>query len=211
MNCAYPLSIKDILQDLVNSAGISEAELARKINIPTATLNKLKTGRITDPRSSTLMTIANYFGLSIDQLLGHSPIEKSFSKSSMHVPLLENDQILSTDISQLNYANYNSWVSFDATNEFHNHKMFAINIEGDAMSPYFETNTAIIIDCDRPAKNQNFVLAYIAASSELLVRQILIDGNSKVLKPMNAMFNPILLNENDHVVGVVVHSIRKHL
>ena len=53
MQYAYQLSIKDILQELVSMAGISEAELARKIKIPTATFNKIKTGKMSGTRIIT--------------------------------------------------------------------------------------------------------------------------------------------------------------
>lgn len=208
MQYAYQLNIRDILQELVSSAGISEAELARKIKIPTATFNKIKTGKITDPRSSTLTTIANYFGLSVDQLLGNAPINHADKVALSYIPIVSINNIMETDTANLNYGNHQEWTSFAPDIKLAAHKMVAMKINGDAMLPFFDTNTLAIIDCDQKGESKQYVLAYIKSSNEVILRQLLCDGNSRVLKPLNSLFNSINLTAEDCILGVVVHSIR---
>jgi transcriptional regulator with XRE-family HTH domain len=210
MTTTYNPNISSILKMLLSNTSVSEAEIARRINIPTATLNKIKTGKITDPRSSTLITIAHYFGITVDQLLGNSPIEKTFSKNICFVPLLNDKQILKVDITTLNYSNHESWISFNANKEITNHKLFAVGNMGDAMWPYFDKDTIAIIDCQQKVGDKQYVLAHIKATCEILLRQILIDGNHKVLKPVNPAFSLVTLTEEDLIIGGVIHSIRKH-
>ena len=211
MSIANNLTLSDILGELIASAGISEAELARKIKIPTATLNKLKTGSIEDPRTSTLTIIAKYFGLTIEQLLGHAPIAKTFAKTYVHVPILDYKNIPNTDISTLNFANHHSWVSVNITNEIHKAKLFAIRTYGSAMAPYFDKNTIAIIDCEHPIDNQQYILAYIEKSKEIILRQILIDGDTKILKPTNSSFDSIKLTTHDTILGVVIYSMKEYV
>jgi len=208
MQYAYELSIKDILQDLVSKVGISEAELARKIKIPTATFNKIKTGKITDPRSSTLKIIADYFGLTVDQLLGYAPITSPIDSTTLHVPILSLDNIISTDVNQLTYANHKEWVSFNPQLKIANHKIVAIKTNGDAMLPFFDDNTLAIIDCEQVAQSKQYVLAYIKSNDQIVLRQLLCDSNFRVLKPLNSSFSPINLTDKDKILGVVIHSIR---
>lgn len=208
MQHPYTINIKDILQTLVDNAGMSEAELARKIKIPTATFNKIKTGKITDPRSSTLKTIANYFGLSVDQLLGYAPIISTEQATSLYVPILSIDKIIETNINELTYINHNSWVSFNSNVKLLGHKMVAFKVNGDAMLPLFDENTLAIIDCDQKGESRQYVLTHIKSSNDIVLRQLVCDGNFRVLKPLNPLFSSISLTEEDNILGVIINSIR---
>lgn len=211
MQHACELSIRDILQELVNKAGISEAELARKIKIPTATFNKIKTGKIIDPRSSTLTTIANYFGISVDQLLGYAPITSGTQSSLSYVPVLPIDKVMETNIDELTYASHSGWISFNPDIKISSHRLIAIKVSGDAMLPFFDNETLAIIDCEQEGESRQYVLAYIKSSNEVILRQLLCDGNFRVLKSLNSSFNSINLTKEDIILGVVVHSIRSFM
>ncbi len=211
MQYSYELNIRDILQDLVSQAGISEAELARKIKIPTATFNKIKTGKITDPRSSTLTTIANYFGLTVDQLLGYAPITSNVHSTLLYVPVLSINQVIETDVNKLTYSNHKDWISFNPDLKMANNQMMAIKVSGDAMLPFFDNDTVAVIDCEQRGESKQYVLAYIKARNEVILRQLLCDGNCKVLKPLNTSFSSINLTEEDKILGVVVHSLRSFM
>ena len=67
-------SVSNTLNFLLKREGMSEAALAKEVDIPRNTINRLAGGRTPDPRISTLETIANYFNVSLDQLIGKEPI-----------------------------------------------------------------------------------------------------------------------------------------
>lgn len=201
-------SIKNILQDLVNKSGISESELTRKIKIPTATFNKIKTGKINDPRSSTLKTIANYFSLSIDQLLGYAPITSIEQSTLLYVPILPIDKITKINVNELTYNNHKDWVSFYPNVQLLGHKIIAFKVNGDAMFPFFDNSTLAIIDCDQKGESMQYVLAHIESSKDFVLRQLVCDGKFRILKPFNPLFNSISLSEKDKILGVIINSIR---
>ncbi len=59
------------LNDLISRGGsLTPAELAKKLGIPTNKITRILNGDVTDPRASTLLQIANCFGININQLLG---------------------------------------------------------------------------------------------------------------------------------------------
>ena len=60
------LSISEILSNLLQINNITEYELANKINIPRQTINKIINKKTIDPKSSTLLKIAEFFNVSID-------------------------------------------------------------------------------------------------------------------------------------------------
>jgi SOS-response transcriptional repressor LexA len=203
-------SLSSILIELIEKFNISEAELARAIKLPRATINRIKSGKIIDPRSSTLTLISDYFKVSIDQLLGHAPI--SFNKyqelNIIRVPILEWSQLINIDMitkAQGENTLSKDWIYFECDNKKNSNSLFALQIEGDAMWPYFDDKSIIFIDTALVPQNRNFVVAYVASSDDIILRQLLIDGKSKILTPLNTLFPPINLSSDDKLIGVVAH------
>ncbi|MBP9742268.1 MAG: helix-turn-helix domain-containing protein [Burkholderiales bacterium] len=204
-------NLSSTLIELIEQFNITEAKLARAINVPRATINRITSGKIVDPRSSTLKLIADYFDISIDQLLGYAPLSFSYTKTAnniIQVPLLtwEQLQLLKGELTApLVNKNHLEWVYFDCKNNSRTTSMFALAIEGDAMWPYFDDKSIIIIDTELKAQNRSFVVAHIASTKEVILRQLLIDGKSKILNPLNSIFSSIRLDNADKIIGVVAH------
>jgi len=68
-------NLSEILSHLMSEANIKSAELARKTGIGQPVIYRLMTGVTENPQILTLKPIADYFGKSIDQLLGLAPLE----------------------------------------------------------------------------------------------------------------------------------------
>lgn len=206
----YPQKLSEVLTALIQEHKINESELARRINLPRATINRITSGKIIDPKSSTLTLIANYFNISIDQLLGYEKINFSHTlrlTNRIQVPLLELNQLI--DIykrtKQLNFdlLLYKETITFEYDAD--HKKLFALKIYGDAMWPYFDNNSTIIIDPTIQPQNRSFVITYIAKTDEIILRQLLIDVKSRVLTPINPAFKSLVLEIKDIIIGVVIH------
>ncbi len=64
------MSFGDTLRDLLNSYGITQKQLAMKLNIAPSTLgNYIQNSR--EPDFETLKALADYFKVSVDYLIGH--------------------------------------------------------------------------------------------------------------------------------------------
>src|SRR3990167_2192945 len=143
------LEISSILNYLIKRLRISEAGLARKINVPRATINRLVSGRTPDPRASTLNAIAAYFNVTVDQLLGTQPLFLDENKSivaSSHtlIPIIEWKEAKNWEkiITQLKPDGHFDWIMIDPSID---HGKFAIRINSESMWPQFQTNTVLII------------------------------------------------------------------
>lgn len=53
--------------------GMSQAELARRINVTANGMNRIECGDTPDPRASRIKAIADVLGVSTDVLLGRKP------------------------------------------------------------------------------------------------------------------------------------------
>lgn len=75
-------NLSSILKGFIKEANISEYRLAKDIKMPYHTLHQLITSETICPKVNTLKPIANYFGISIEQLIGDVPIDRYDSTRS---------------------------------------------------------------------------------------------------------------------------------
>jgi transcriptional regulator with XRE-family HTH domain len=79
-------NLSTVLGRLVAEKGISSAELARKTGVSQPVVHRLIAGETENPQILSLKPLADYFGISLDQLLGYAPLNapKSFDNALMH-------------------------------------------------------------------------------------------------------------------------------
>lgn len=79
-------NLSAILSHLMSEKGIKSAELARKTGVGQPVVYRLMTGATENPQVLTLKPIADFFGVSLDQLLGLSPLtdKKPLDNISLH-------------------------------------------------------------------------------------------------------------------------------
>lgn len=198
------LTIGDILQELLHRNRLTESELARKIKVPRATINRLVSGRTPDPRISTLEAIAAYFEISVDQLLGKQALEADQQHQTQsatkitQIPILDINQTLDWE-QQTKNPNQSNTISSQTG-------QFAVKVTGEAMWPQFSEGTLLIIDTKKEPKNRDFVLVYIRNDDVVLFRKLLSDSSLRYVEAINKQFPTINLNSRDLIVGVVVES-----
>ncbi len=96
-----------------------------------------------------------------------------------------------------------NWVSINLSPE---EEKFALYIKGEAMVPLFQEGTLLIIDPRKTPKNRDFIIVTINSTNEILCRQLIIDGQYQLLKPVNALFPAITLENEDKVIGVIIEA-----
>lgn len=153
--------------------------------------------------------IAEYFDVTIDQLLGKqmaSPTVSSPSQSTLHtsIPIISTSKVQHWRESTLDSAKDPSidWLLTEIEME----EMLAVRVEGDAMWPQFQEGSLLIIDPEKSPSNRDFVLVHLKETDDVVFRQLSSDGNIKILKPINEIFPTIQLEESDKFLGVVVQT-----
>lgn len=63
-------SVSTTVRKLMEHFKMSEADLCRGVSLPQTTINRLLTGQTCDPRISTLTILAQFFNVSLDQIIG---------------------------------------------------------------------------------------------------------------------------------------------
>jgi transcriptional regulator with XRE-family HTH domain len=202
--------ISSILMHLLEEQQISESELGRKTNIPRATINRITSGRTPDPRASTLQAIAEYFKVSVDQLMGRQPLFRATRNQRAinayaSLPIIEWDEVAdwSATLKKIKPKNHLNWVLSDPNIA---QGKFGTTLKSEAMWPQFQEDSILIVQPDQKPKDGDFVLAMISKTKEVLFREISIDGRYKFLKPLNAIYPTIEMKRSDKIIGIVIQS-----
>lgn len=203
-----------IFSDTLNTlmGEMSESALAREVNVPKATINRLLSGRTPDPRASTLAPIAQYFGVSIDQLLGlealpeNLPLRTNKEEASViiKIPMIEMDSL--TTQNNTDYATKDNYEIIKKPNSNINEQCYLTKVNSSAMRPKFIEGAFIVVNPLLEPENNDFVIFHLLEENSIIFRQLLIEGNDKYLSALNPDFKSIYLNKPYKSCGVVIES-----
>lgn len=193
------------LKKLMHNAHLTEAELSRRTSLPQATLHKIITGKTPDPRISTLKVLADFFQVSLEDLL--EGVSNSQGKNRVHstksIPIISWSDCLkgTAYFRSLSANNWQQWIVADATA---NHS-FAL-ISKPSMAARFSKETILIVDPDLEPIDGDLVIIYYNGTPEATIREILADGPTRLLLPITPGPLPEPLDNNKKIVGVVIQS-----
>jgi len=129
--------IRNSFQILIEMRKISEADLCRATKISQPTLWRLLNGEST-PRVSTLNTIATYFNITVDQLIGNQPITRSNASSShsqassLFIPVFTTEKPgeLSKMLGKASTSNWTEWLEVESSI---GKNCFSVQVTGESM------------------------------------------------------------------------------
>ena len=205
--------LHQVLTNLMQEASVNEATLARETKIPQPTLHRILSGATKSPRGASLAPLANYFCITINQLMGVDKFPEDRIAGTHNsriygwtpVPMISWKQAAKWQDFQdeLRKQNWSEWTSTDLSIS---NAAFAVSVSGDAMAPTFNENTALIIEPELEPKNRDYVVIALSTNHSAAFRQLLIDGDDKYLKPINNKFRTIQLDKDTHIVGTLIQA-----
>lgn len=201
------LLLAQTLSGLISKDGkLTPASLARKLGIPTNKITRILNGDVTDPKASTLLQIANCFGITIDQLLGHEPVvrqgEYGDLTASQVVPVFEMSHMDERQAPKDWYR----WVDNGLTGNY-----FALSVDTDLYEPTFPKSSFLIINPDLAPEDRSFVVVKKKSNqAHCSIKKYVIDGDQSYLYPINPklaieIYDDILYN----IAGVVLEVHQK--
>lgn len=203
-------TIADILRDLLTTKGISVSELARQVNVPQPTVQRIASGAHPRPHVKTLHTLANYFGVSEQQLRGFEPIPwlstKNTQRRIREAPLLTLQEALNWP--QVKPQTEESIIIDIKTSD----TAYALKMPDGSMEPLIPKGSILIVDPERTPHYRSLVVVKIKNNTEAFIRQLIIDAKNCYIKPLSqefGQFKMALLEPEDSVLGVVV-EVRLH-
>lgn len=203
--------INKILRVLMFQENMNVSQLARETSLPQQTLQRLVSGTSSNPHEKTVNKLADFFGLTIEQLKGETTLPTYFNNAltetthpqvkSIPVVSWEHIEIFLKKSNQLVHQNF-IWVNSTLPDD-----VFGLVMNDSSMEPYIPENSALIFSLKKQYKDREFVLVKLTQQNTILFRQILLDGDKRFLKPMNPDLNKFsmrILGKKDKVLATLI-------
>lgn len=204
----YP-KLSKILKRLLFERNMNAVDLAKATNLHQPTVSRIVSGTSARPYDSSLIPIANYFSISVEQLKGIEPLPDEIFSNSLatskpsliELPILSWEQV---ENKTLDFTNANT---IAATNDIPA-ECFAVEMNDSSMAPTFRKDTILIFNPAGEYVDNSFVLVKLA-NTKVIFRQLIVDADDKYLKALSPNFTsfPIrLLSDEDEIIGELVEA-----
>ena len=207
-DCFYNLCLKQ---------GKAPNKIAKEIGISSGAITKWKSDNII-PRESTLLKIAEYFGVSVNYLLGNEgdglpnsvkgetePLDQSNLRM---IPLFET---VSAGFGAYASDNIRDYIPSYIPNEIEAANTLFIRVRGDSMFPKIEDGDIIQV-YKQDSVDSGLISVVLVDGDEGLVKKVSYDKDSVTLESFNPMYPPMVFRGPDlsrvRVVGLVTKVIK---
>jgi len=187
------------IKKLLASKQINASGLAREIHLPQPTIHRLLTGKTEDPKLSTLTLIADYFSITLDQLLGNTKTILGANKPPQSIPIISWQEAAHIENTLAN-QHHKKWLSI-ADMQI-SASSFGL-ISKKSMEPMFHAGSSLIVDTQAIQCDGDIVIVHYANTSEATLRKIVLDGPTQ---EVHSLFNNSVcdkLTKNIKIIGVV--------
>jgi SOS-response transcriptional repressor LexA len=203
--------LSDNLNLLMAEVRISADELGRRTGLTSGTIKKIRNRYNPNPTLTTLLPLAKYFAVTLDQLVGNEPLPEERTKGTYQVNLetLRHIPLLSWD-EATTWPSTNKQLHSTITTE-HNYSetAFALIVEEDGWENLAK-GTALLIDPILKADHRDFVIVLKKGQQTPTLKQAFYDEGQLYLKPVIQGYSIIKFTQEHRLLGVVV-EYKKHL
>lgn len=184
--------LQNILSQLMSECDIDDSTLSKQTGIPLSTINRIRNSNKTNPTVATLQPIAKFFKISISQLLGEDPLPVDRLPGTHH-PL----RFTTSRLPIIKWSWIQNWINHD-TIDFEDKlkswissekelsgRSFAIVVTKRSLGLAFRQGTLLIADPKVVYQEGDLVLVKLDKSTEILLKQVIIDGDDSYLRSVN--------------------------
>lgn len=195
------------IKELRTQRGISQAELGRFVGVERSTICQYEKGTRM-PDNNTLIKIADYFGVSVDYLLGRTETKTPPEiQGAIDVGELEMYPIplLGCVVAGVPIESQENLDGYVYINHKPKEEYFALKVFGDSMiNAGIPDGAILIVHKQSYAENGNIVVALL--NNEQTVKYFKTMGNDMYLVPANNNYLPIPIRNTDNflILGKVV-------
>jgi len=177
------------LEFLLKKNELSSAKLSHASGVDKPIISRILSGKTTNPKVETLKPIADFFGITIDQLIGS---KINLDKEHGVVVQINRLRVPIIDWKHISYwldikSSYNASKTIDAKTSA-SKDSFALTIKDNQFEPRFSINSVIIIDPSLTPKNRDYILTKSKNSDTITIEQIIFENKKTFLKTVSSKF-----------------------
>lgn len=172
------------LAELRKSRNLSQEELARELNSSQNTLSNWETGK-REPDFETISTLANYFHVTTDYLIGNSDV-KTFSKKGIKIPVLGYVRAgIPIEAVQeiLDYEEISEEMASQG-------EYFGLSVKGDSMEPRIQEGDVVIVR-KQPDVESGEIAVVLVNGYDATVKKFVKHENGVSLVAFNQKYEPM--------------------
>ena len=168
------------LINLMEEGDISNVKLGKFLGVSDTAVMKWKRGEAV-PAVDKVMKIAEYFGISLDELMG-KPLntERSISLPLVGIVSAGPFEILNEDEWDQNRSVQARLLAGRSKKE-----CVLLEVEGDSMMPYLFPGDVLVVHRQSYAVNGNIIVAYDPNERGYTVKRFIQNGDTVILDPYN--------------------------
>lgn len=196
------------IKSLRKERKLSQSRLARDLEVTQQAVGKWETGKST-PDSDTLRKIAEYFGTSVDFLLG---IERKISNA---VPSFGPDHaipIIGTVKAGYNALAFNDDYGMEYANVRDPENYFYLIVKGDSMEPRIKDGDLALVH-KQSTLNDGDLGVIVYGDNEGTLKRFVKKGDMVILQPFNPEYEAKVITgeelNNVYIAGKVVETKTK--
>lgn len=203
--------ISEILQRLIEARKITPNELARQTGLPHNTIYMILGDKVNVPNGATLIAFANFFGISVDYLLGRVSVDKEEPYCNQK---LERNMKL---IPIIQWSDINDWINHRETLwrieerrwieylDKESERAFALEIKKKYLEHLFPQNSVIIVNPQGKMHDGDYIV--VQDGNEVINLWQIKNFNSKqYIRPIGIKDDALELKKPFTVLGKIVES-----
>jgi len=195
-------------------AGLTQAELAKKCGVSKGAVSLWEGGQTLNLKNENLYALAKATGFSDRWIVtgtGTKAAHDGFGNATEGPD--------ATALPLISWVQAGAWMEAEDMYEVGDYeelipvagrystRSFILRVRGDSMvaesGPSFPEGSLIIVDPEKEAKHGSYVVVRLDSSKEVTFKQLVIDGGTTYLKPLNTRYPIIEIDESAQVCGVV--------
>lgn len=178
------------IKELRLSKAIKQVDFAKMLGVSQATVSGWESEKY-QPDRDTLIKMASYFDVSVDYLIGNSPVKKE-KKKGVQIPVLGEVRAGYPMEAVENIIDYEEIDEEMARRG----EFFALRIKGDSMEPRFVDGDVVIVRKQETADSGDIVVALVNGDSAT-IKKLKRHQNGITLVPSNAAYEPMYYSSEE--------------